>query len=255
MMKRIICVFILFLTVNFVNAQKETELFDKANTLYKNGAYEEAAKLYETISDSKSVSSELYYNLGNCYYKLNKVGPSIYNYEKALVLDPLNEDAKNNLVFAKRLALDRIEELPKSVLQKFNENYISKINFNGWAKLTVLFSFLGALLFVLYYFSESSSKKRLFFSTSIFSFLLLIITLAITFNQYDKYTNTVTAIIFSSEVSVKNEPTKNGDEIFIIHEGTKVFVLDEVDDWKKIRLLDGKIGWIKRDELKILDTF
>ncbi|SNR17394.1 SH3 domain-containing protein [Tenacibaculum jejuense] len=255
MMKRIIWLLTLFVSASFANAQNTDELFNNANNLYKNGSYKEAAKIYESLIASKTVSSELFYNLGNCYYKLNKVGPSIYNYEKALLLDPLNEDAKNNLVFAKRLTLDRIEELPKSVLQKFNENYISKISFNGWAVVSVIISFLASILFILYYFSLIPSRKRIFFTTSILLFLILIISLAITYHQYSKFSNTVEAIIFSDEASVKNEPTKNGDEVFLLHEGTKVIVLDEVDDWKKIRLVDGKIGWLKNDNIKILDLF
>ena len=87
------------------------------NDFYKKGAIEKAIEAYRKIESQAVISSELYYNLGNCYYKLNNVGATIYNYEKALQLDPLNEDAANNLVFAKRLAIDRIEEVPKSVFQ------------------------------------------------------------------------------------------------------------------------------------------
>ena len=83
----------------------------------------------------------MYYNLGNSYYKLNKVGPTIYYYEKALKLNPLNDDVKNNLVFAKRLALDNIEELPKTIFQKFNKNYLQKLSYNQWAIVVVVFLF------------------------------------------------------------------------------------------------------------------
>lgn len=252
MMKRIIWLLTLVVTTNFTNAQNSDELFNKANNLYKNGSYEQAVELYKSVIESKNVSSELFYNLGNCYYKLNKVGPSIYNYEKALLLDPLNEDAKNNLVFAKRLTLDRIEELPKSVLQKFNENYISKISFNNWAVVAIMFSILTSLFFILYYFSSKPTKKRIFFATSILCFIALIFSISITYHQYNKYNNTIEAIVFSDEVSVKNEPTINGDEIFTLHEGTKLIVIDEVDDWKKILLADGKIGWLKSKSIKEL---
>ncbi|WP_299712324.1 tetratricopeptide repeat protein [uncultured Tenacibaculum sp.] len=254
-MKKIIWLLTFILIANFAGAQELDVTFKKANSLYKNGEYKKAAELYEEIITSKKVSSELYHNLANCYYKLNEVGPSIFYYEKALLIDPLNEDAKNNLVFAKRLALDRIEELPKSVLQKFNSNYISKISYNNWAKITVFLSFLAAFLFISYYFSSSPTRKRLFFTTSVLSTLLLVISLAISYHQYNKSANTIEAIIFSSEVSVKNEPTKNGDEVFVIHEGAKVRVLDEVDDWQKIRLADGKIGWLKSNDIKILSLF
>ncbi len=255
MTKKIIWLITLLLTLNFTFAQNSETDFKQANALYKNGSYQEASELYEKIIASNEISSELFFNLGNCYYKLNKVGPAIYNYEQALVLNPSNEDASNNLIFAKRLALDRIEEVPKSVLEKFNKNYISKISFNGWAVVSIFLSFLAAILFILYYFSLHSTKKRLFFTTSLLSFLLLIIALSITYHQYNKNTNTIEAIVFTDEVSVQNEPTKNGEEAFIIHEGTKVVVLDEVDDWKKIRLADGKIGWLKSKNIRVLNVF
>lgn len=253
MMKKLFLLLVCLVTA--VSPQNTNTLFSEANILYKNGEYQKAIDLYEQIATSKEISSELFYNLANSYYKLNKVGPSIYNYEKALQLDPLNEDAQNNLVFAKRLALDRIEELPKSTLQKFNINYLSKLSYNQWAIITVLFSFIGALLFLLYYFTQTPVKKRLFFTTSTISFILLIISLAITYHQYNKVMNTVEAIVYVPEISVKNEPTKNAEEAFIIHEGTKVIVLDEVDDWKKIRLADGKIGWLKGGDIKVLNIF
>ncbi|WP_435254089.1 tetratricopeptide repeat protein [Tenacibaculum sp. A30] len=244
---------LLFLLVSFSTlAQNTNDLFSNANSLYKEGNYEEAIKLYKQIESQNIASSELYYNLGNCYYKLNKVAPTIYNYEKALQLNPLNEDAKNNLIFAKRLTLDRIEALPKSVFQKFNENYLQKLTYNAWAIVTVVISFIASILFLLFYFAYSPNKKRLYFSTSIISFLLLIISITITYSQYSQSKNTIEAIIFTEEISIKNEPTSNSDEVFTLHEGTKVLVLDSVDNWKKIKLADGKIGWTQSKNLKEL---
>ena len=245
--------FFLFLLISNIGwPQSSDELFTNANNLYKEGKYQEAIELYTKIEAKNLVSSELYYNLGNCYYKLNKVAPTIYNYEKALKLDPLNQDAQNNLVFAKRLTLDRIEELPKSLLQKFNHNYLQKLTYNEWAKVVIVFSFLAALLFLLFYFVVNSKKKRFYFIFSMLSFLFLITLIAITYNQYSKEKNTIEAIIFTEKIEVKNAPTENSNEIFTLHEGTKIFILDSVDNWKKIKLADGKIGWLETNNLKEL---
>ena len=246
-------ILILFLLISSISsAQTANVLFENANTLYKEGKYQKAIEIYEQIESKKEVSSELYYNLGNAYYKLNKVAPSIYNYEKALQLNPLNEDAQNNLIIANRLTLDRIEELPKSIFQKINENILQKLTYNSWAVITVLLSFLAATLFLLFYFSYTPSKKRFYFTTSILSFLKLVIALTITFTQYNQTKITVEGIIFTEEVEVKNAPTKDANEIFTLHEGTKVNILDTVDSWKKIKLIDGKIGWIKKSSIKLL---
>ncbi|WP_298996994.1 tetratricopeptide repeat protein [uncultured Tenacibaculum sp.] len=250
-MRKLAILLFFFVSINTL-AQNTDDLFSTANSLYKEGNYEEAVKLYEQIQSQDLVSSELYYNLGNCYYKLNKVAPTIYNYEKALKLNPLNEDAKNNLVLAKRLTLDRIEALPKSVFKKFNENYLQKLAYNTWAIVTVIISFIASVFFLLFYFAYTPSKKRLYFTTSIISFLLLISSLVVTYTQYNQSKNTVEAIVFSEIVSVSNEPTNNSDEVFTLHEGTKVLVLDSVDNWKKIKLADGKIGWTQSENLKEL---
>ena len=245
-------IFLLVLSTNSVFSQTLDSLFVTANNLYKEGNIEQAIETYRKIESQNKISSELYYNLGNCYYKLNKVGPSIYNYEKALQIDPLNEDVKNNLIFAKRLALDNIEEVPKSFLQKLNKNYLQKLSYNQWAIVVVIFSFLGSILFLLFYFADIPSKKRLYFVTSIVSFLLLIISIFITYNQHNISKNTIEAIIFTEKTEINNAPTLNSEAIFTLHEGAKVFVLDAVDNWKKIKLADGKIGWIIADDLKEL---
>ena len=252
-MKKI--VFLLLIIANSVIAQNVDSLFTSANNLYKNGKLEEAIKLYKEIESQKVTSAELYYNLGNSYYKLNKVGPTIFYYEKALKLDPLNEDVKNNLVFAKRLALDTIEELPLTFLQKFNKNYLQKLSYNQWAIIVVVFSLLASVLFLLFYFAEVPSKKRLYFATSIISFILLISTFLITYNQYNLSKNTIEAIVYAEKTEVRNAPTLNSEKVFTLHEGTKVFVLDTIDNWKKIKLTDGKIGWIIADEIKLFNNF
>ena len=244
--------YIWFFISCFVSAQNPETLFKEANDLYKVGKYEEAIALYQKIETLNLISSGLYYNLGNCYYKLNHVAETIYNYEKALLINPLNEDANNNLIFAKRLTIDTIEALPKSVIQKFDESYIKKLSYNDWAILAVIFSALGALLFLFFYFSYTPSKKRFYFVSSIICFLFLIISVSFSYKEYnDEQTNSY-GIIFAEKTEIKNAPTLNSDAIFTLHEGTKVKVLDAVDNWKKIKLDDGKIGWIDAEDLKVL---
>lgn len=247
--------FLLLMIANVVVAQNVDTLFVSANKLYRNGAFEEAIKKYKKIESQDTVSSELYLNLGNAYYKLNKVGPSIFYYEKALKLDPLNVDVKNNLIFAKRLALDNIEEVPKTVFQRINKNYLQKLSYNDWAIVVVVLSFSSAIFFLLFYFGYSSTRKRLYFTTSGISLLLLIFSIFITYNQYSQTIKNIEAIVFVKKTAVRNAPTFNSEEVFILHEGTKVVVLDAVDNWKKIKLIDGKQGWMIADEIKLLTDF
>lgn len=247
--------YILLFITSTLSSQNVDSLFDEANELYKNEQFEKAIENYKQIESRGFVSSELFYNLGNSYYKLNKVGPSIYYYEKALKLNPLNKDVQNNLVFARRLALDNIEELPKTVFQKLNNRYLQKLSYNQWAIVSIVFCALGSLLFLLFYFSNQPRSKRTFFVTSLISFLFLIISLTITYNQFSYFKNNKVAIVFAEETEVRNAPSLNSEEVFTLHEGTKVIVLDTIDDWKKIKIADGKIGWIIAGDIQLLDNF
>lgn len=244
--------FLLLFVSQIALSQSAEDLFKKANNQYKEGLYEEAIKTYDQIKELNLISSEVYYNLGNCHYKLNEVAPAIYNYEKALLIDPFNVDARNNLVFAKKLTIDNIKELPKSIFQKIDESYLKKLSYNEWAVATIVFVFLGSSLFLLFYFSYTPSLKRLFFVTSMLSFLLFIFSLIVTVKEHSYNLSNIEAIIFAEEIAIKNAPTTNSDDIFTLHEGTKVVVLDAVDRWNKIKIADGKIGWIQTDQIKLL---
>lgn len=248
MKKVVFIISLIFTTFGF--SQTADSLFADANTLYKDGKYEEAIELYKKIENLEVHSDDLYFNLGNSYYKLNKIAPSIYYYEKALQLNPSNTDARNNLAFSNRMKIDAIEVMPQTIFQKFSQGVIYKLTYNSWAWLAVIFSVLGAVLFLLYHFSYSSGKKLLYFNTSILSALLLIVTLVFAYQSYNHKMSLKPAIVFAQETEVKNAPTLNSDTTFELHEGTKVNVLDAIDNWKKIKLADGKIGWIIADDLK-----
>ena len=249
MVKRFI--FILALIIgSFSFAQTSSELFSKANDFYKNGQYSKAAQLYSNIEKSGLESDDLFFNLGNSYYKLNKVAPSIYYYEKALKLNPMHQDAANNLVFAKRMTIDIIEDLPKTFLQRFSLNVIQKLTYNTWAILAVIASILAALLFLLYYFSATPKSKIFYFNTTIFAVFVMAVTVFFAFSNYNVTQNSSNAIIFSSKSEIKNSPSLDGETVFELHEGTKVTILDELSNWKKIKLADGKIGWVNVADIK-----
>jgi len=251
-MKKLLFLLCTFSVTLFVAQTSSTKLFDQANQNYKEGKYQEAINLYQEIEAKDSVSSTLFFNLANSHYKLNNVANTIYYYEKALILNPLNTDAFNNLEFAKRMTIDNIEELPKTFLQRLEINYIQKFSYNQWAKFAVGFSVLFAILFLLFFFANASNKKRVYFLISVISLFFLIVTTSISYNQYNKAQNKKHGIIFAPKVLVKNAPTINSDEVFTLHEGTKITILDAVDNWYKIVLADGKIGWISSENLKEL---
>lgn len=244
-MKNIIYL-ILFITEIFF-AQNS---FEKGNTLYQKGKYEQAIAQYESVLANQQHSSELYFNLGNCYYKLNKVAPSIYNYEKALLLNPDDSEIRTNLEFAQKLQIDEIKVLPKVGFSKLILDFTSLLHYNTWAWISVGLSTLFLLLFIGYYFSQYSSSKRVFFIGMIV-ILVLLLTATITSIVAKKvYEAEKPAIVFAESIEVKSEPQKASTTAFILHEGTKVFVLESMSNWKKIQLTDGTEGWLDKNAIK-----
>ena len=248
-MKKFVAITVFFISlVSF--SQERNKLFSEGNTFYKTEDYSRAVEVYLAIEEQGYESVELFYNIGNCYYKMNKVAPSIYYYEKALKIDPSFEDALFNLAYAKRMTIDVIEELPKTFLQRFSQNVIQKFSYETWAITAVSTSFLMAILFLLYYFSGGIRTKLVFFNSAILVFFILLQTVLFAFSNYSSVQNNRQAIIFALQTKIKNAPTPSGEEVFELHEGTKVIILEELDDFKKIKIADGKTGWISSEDLK-----
>lgn len=234
-----------------VYAQNQS-LFDQGNTLYNQGKYAEAIEKYKAILDTKNHSEALYFNLANAHYKLNNIAPSIYYYEKALQLAPNDPEVKNNLAFAKNMTIDAIDAAPDAGFSKLIKNITGIMGFDNWAKVAVGSVILFVLLFLVYYFTYSTFKKRLAFVTSNLFLFVAAISVLIAFHKYNLYKNDNEAIVFAQESTVKNEPNTRSNEVFRLHEGTKVKILDTINNWKKIKLADGKTGWIENEDIKEL---
>ena len=244
-MKKLLILFLL--TTQFFFAQTG---FEKGNDLYQKGKYEQAISEYESILATKQHSAELYFNLGNCYYKLNKVAPAIYNYEKALVLNPEDAEVKNNLKFAQKLQIDEIKVIPQVGFSKMVHDFTSIFHYNTWAWISVGFSILFLLCFSGYYFSRYAFSKRVFFFGMFALVFLLLISVTSAISEKDHYEREKPAIVFAEMVLVKSEPQRASNTVFTLHEGTKVFVLETLDNWKKIQLTDGTEGWIEKSAVR-----
>ena len=235
--------YILLLTTQVFFAQTG---FETGNELYKNGKYEEAITAYTAILKAHKQSAELYFNLGNCYYKLNKVAPAIYNYEKALVLKPNDVQTQNNLRFAQKRTVDEIKVIPKVGFAKLLRDFTAIYHYNIWGMISVGFSVLFLLSFLGYYFSQKTALKRIFFFGMFVMLVMLLISVAAAIFEKSHDQNERPAIVFAEQAEVKNEPQRLGAAIFVLHEGTKVFVEETVDNWTKIQLTDGTEGWIEK---------
>jgi tetratricopeptide (TPR) repeat protein len=238
---------ILLLTTQFFFAQTG---FEKGNNLYQKGKYEQAILEYESILATKQHAAELYFNLGNCYYKLNKVAPAIYNYEKALVLNPDDSEIVNNLKFAQKMQIDEIKVIPQVGFAKMIQDFTSIFHYDTWAWISVGLSTLFLLCFMGYYFSRFTLTKRIFFFGMFALLLLLLISVSAAISEKNHYESEKPAIVFAEMVLVKSEPQKASNTIFTLHEGTKVFIKETLENWKKIQLTDGTEGWIEKTAIR-----
>jgi len=224
--------------------------FEKGNELYRNEKYAEAVTAYENVLKTKKHSAELYFNLGNAYYKLNKIAPAIYNYEKALLLAPGDREITNNLKFAHKMMIDEVKETPKVGFSKMVADFTSILSYDGWAWFAVSCAILFLAFFCGYYFSATTMVKRIFFFGMIVLSVLILLGIFAGIFEKSRYESERPAIVFAAIASVKSEPKSNAADEIVLHEGTKVYVIEMLDNWRRVELPDGSNGWMESSAIK-----
>jgi len=240
---------------NYTFGQSPSVVFENANTAYNNAKYEKAVSLYKEILDQGEHSAALYYNLANCYYRLNNVGESVFYYEKAQLLNPNDQDIKVNAAFAQNMAIDAVELLPQTQLTHMKNSFFNSFSTEGWAILAVVLAWLFALFIGLYLWNKAPFLKRTFFILAILSSLLLVSSISISFMKSSTEESTICGILFSEKIDVWAEPNSRSEVLFLLHEGTKVQLLDALQEWQKIKIANGSEGWIKGGNIRSLKDF
>lgn len=247
-MKKIITLLFAIIALN-VSAQ---DIITQANEAYSQGNFDTAANLYEQALEEHGASAQVYYNLGNAYYRMNKTAASILNYERALLLEPANGDIKFNLEIAKLKTVDKIEAPARLFLVKWYNNLQNALGTNQWSGIAIAcFLILIACLF-LFFFSKKVGLKKLGFYLGLAALVFCLFSNIFASRQKQELLAKNTAIIFSPTTTIKSSPDTSGTDLFILHEGTKVTITDKVGLWTEIKTADGGMGWIRSEEIEII---
>ena len=254
MKKIIIAINIIWMfSPSILSAQINLEsIFSEANELYNKGSYIEAINNYKEIIKNDFHSAELYYNLGNAYYRLDSIASSVYYYEKALQLNPNDREIIDNLALVNKTLVDEIDPITTPLIESILKSLSNIFYFETWGYISIFFSFLIVALFLSYYFANSSRIKRLTFVLLCMSSIFMLASLINGNKGYDNYINNEYAIIYSYETNLKTEPNNRSETLFLLHEGAKVQVIENYNNWIKIRLINGQVGYIQLIDVKIL---
>ncbi len=248
-MKKILIILSLCVAFQGISANDLDSLVVAGNEHYMNGEFELAIDKYQQVIDSGFVSSELYYNLGNAFFKSHKLTMALVQYERAKLLDPDDNEINHNLEMARQYVVDEIDVLPEWQLKKWFRRIVGIVSVDNWAITSILTFILMLGLLLVFLFSGRLMLRKISFGLSVF--LLVISLTAFLFASHQKkmvYDNNY-AIIISPSVTIKSSPDESGTELFQLHEGTRITIVDELAGWREIKLADGNVGWLKEEDI------
>lgn len=220
------------------------QYFDNANAAYDSGDYQQAADIYSKILHDGFASWELYYNLGNTYYRMDQMGYAILNYERALRLAPNKQVIKDNLQLASSKTVDNIEPLPRMFLVQWLHSIARLTSPRGWRTLLIVFLTLTAASACIFFIAKQYRTRRTLFVTGVLMLFFTIIFIFFAAFSAKISTNNTEAVVVDPMIVVKSSPDAKSVDKFIIHEGTLLNITDQQDDWWQITIADGKSGWI-----------
>jgi len=222
----------------------------EADSAYVNGNYQKAIEQYTQLL-KEGQSADVYFNLGNAYYRTEEITQAILAYERALLLSPGDADIRFNLQLARTKTVDKIVPQSEFFVVTWYRSLVNQLSVDGWAYTALAMMALAIVLALLYLFASPIWLRKIGFFGGIVALLFFILTNAFAWQQKDMLEHRTGAIIIQSAVPVKSTPAPNGTDLFILHEGTKVTVTDDtMVDWCEVRMPDGKVGWVENSQIE-----
>ena len=244
-MVRIISLAILLIISSLSFAGNESNKFQEANSAYSEGNYELAKTTYLELIEDGYFSEDLYYNLGNTFYKLDNAPSAILYFEKAKKINPANEAITHNLKLANARIVDKSPVKEDVSLSEWTAGFLGK-EINSWANLSLVLFIVSILSFAVVL---STSKFRWLNYIGLSSIALSLVALLLANTHYNQLNTTNAAIITDPSIELMTEPSDNAGVAFILHEGSKVTILNDQGEWNEIKFADGKIGWLKSNTI------
>lgn len=224
----------------------------EGDSAYMRDDYASAIQVYEALL-SKGEAADLYYNLGNSYYKAGEIARAILNYERALLLQPGNGDIRANLEIARSKTIDKVEPVPEIFFVSWTKSLINSMSVDSWAVCGIVCFLLLIVSLYFFIFSKQTGLKKVGFICGIIFLVVTIVANVFAGQQKDELVNRNSAIVINPSVTVRSTPSESGTSLFILHEGHKVDVKDSsMKDWKEIRLEDGKVGWVPASAIEVI---
>jgi tetratricopeptide (TPR) repeat protein len=251
MKNKIYSLFIALIVCLNVQAVGEFNL-DKADVAYTAGEFNNALEIYNSALEKGYESADLYYNVANCYFRKGELAASILNYERALKLDPSHDDAKHNLEFAQTRTVDKIDSLGTVFLVDWWNAIANITSADAWAWIAISLFVVMLVALSLYIFVRKMWVRKVGFSVAIVALFFTIISILCAYTRYEVETSKSEAIVFSQTVTIKSSPDSSGNDLFILHEGTKVKIKSTLGEWVEISTLDGNSGWMPASAIEVI---
>lgn len=224
-----------------------------ADSAYAHEDFVHAAALYRAELDSVGESATLYFNLGNCYYRQDSLARAILCYERARLLDPADDDIRFNLDMARARTVDKVVPASEMFFVTVYRSLVLLMGIEGWARLAVVMFVLLLVGVAVYFFAPQLRAKQVGFTLAVVALIVCLFSHIAAVQQRQHIEHRTTAIIMSPSVVIKSTPSTSGTDLFILHEGTHVTIIDDsMLEWLEIRMSDGKEGWLHRSELEII---
>jgi tetratricopeptide (TPR) repeat protein len=223
-----------------------------ADQAYREGKFNQAIQLYQGVIDKGFESAGLYYNLGNSCFKTGDMARAILYYEKSLKLRPGDENAAFNLKVAQAKTIDKIEEVPQPFYKRAWRTARSFFRVDTWAWIILIFLSLTLLCLASFLLARKIFMRKFSFWMGILFVLLTVLSNLLAYSQYSSKSEDKAAIVFDPALHVKSSPDESSSDVFVIHEGTRISIRDQIGDWYEISIANGSVGWIRASAVRLI---